>query len=91
MITIKLSFIFSHKIRLGSCSIAHKNTACLSLAFVRHYGRIPFFVPHYIMKSTKVQTLGANTICACDWSWAGKKMAKTTTATGAVRYIATSW
>ena len=31
-----------------------------------------------IMKSTKVQTLGANTICVCDWSSAGKKMANTT-------------
>ena len=44
----------------------------------------------YIMKSTKVQTLGANTInCVRDWSCAGEKLANTTTATGAMRYIAT--
>ena len=42
-----------------------------------------------IMKSTKVQTLGANTICVRDWSYAGEKLANTTTATGAMRYIAT--
>ena len=38
------------------------------------------------MKSTKVQTLGANTICVCDWSCAGEKLANTTTATGAMQY-----
>ena len=41
------------------------------------------------MKSTKVQTLGANTICVRDWSCADKKLANTTTATGTMRYIAT--
>ena len=43
------------------------------------------------MKSTKVQTLGANTICVRDWSCAGEKLTNTTiaTATGAMRYIAT--
>ena len=41
------------------------------------------------MKSTKVQTLGANTICIRDWSYAGEKLSNTTTATGAMRYIST--
>ena len=43
------------------------------------------------MKSTKVQTLGANTICVRDWGCAGEKLANITTATGAMRmrYIAT--
>ena len=36
------------------------------------------------MKSTKVQTLSANTICVSDWSCAGEKLANTTTATGAM-------
>ena len=31
-----------------------------------------------LMKSTKVQTLGANTICVRDWSCAGEKLANTT-------------
>ena len=30
------------------------------------------------MKSTKVQTLSANTICVGDWSCAGEKLANTT-------------
>ena len=41
------------------------------------------------MKSTKVQTLGANTVCVRDWGCADEKLANTTTATGAMRYIAT--
>ena len=36
-----------------------------------------------------LQTLGANTICVRDWSCADEKLANTTTATGAMRYIAT--
>ena len=40
------------------------------------------------MKSTKVQTLGANMICVRDWSCAGEKLANTTTAIGAMQYIA---
>ena len=42
-----------------------------------------------IMKSTKVQTLGANTICVRDWSCVAEKLANTTMATGAMRYIHT--
>ena len=34
---------------------------------------------HDIMKSTKVQTLGANTICVLDWSCAAEKLGNTTT------------
>ena len=41
------------------------------------------------MKSTKVQTLGANMICVRDWSCMAKKLANTTTATGPMWYIAT--
>ena len=43
----------------------------------------------HAMKSTKVQTPGTNTMCAHDWSCVGEKLANTTTATGATRYIAT--
>ena len=49
----------------------------------------PFNISAEIMISTKVETLGANTICVRDWSCAGEKLANTTTATEAMRCIAT--
>ena len=40
------------------------------------------------MKSTTSANPRRNTICVHDWSCAGKKLANTTTATGAMQYIA---
>ena len=43
----------------------------------------------YVVKVLKCKPSVQTMICVWDWSCAGEKLANTTTATGAMRYIAT--